>query len=251
MFGRNNKVVQLACSDDTSAPRSTPRRSSIALAALIVCISALVGTGSLAYFTTSDASSQHFMVASADADNPESPGDLFSISLNQSDGSGNASQQGVHYTNMVPGLRMTIDPSVTNTGKHAAWLRMNATLTKASAWKEALAKHGLMSSNASAAEVASVLETYVFAGMDKNTWQRGEVSEARAQDGTLRVTYYFMPALTLDTKAQLMEAVCVPDSFDAEDVESFSGFNLVFSADAIQYANTGTSAREAFANCWE
>ena len=116
--------------------------------AMIICLVAIIGFGSLAYFQASKNLTNYFAVAGvADPTDPDAtidPDDLFSIRLDEKNldiMTGTArTEEGNVYKDILPGDKLEKDPTVTNTGKYDAWVRVKVTVTDAADWMEVCAK---------------------------------------------------------------------------------------------------------------
>lgn len=210
--------------------------------ALIVCLVAIIGFGSLAYFQASKNITNYFAVAGVDdPTDPEAtidPDTLFSIKLDEIDitGENNArTETGNTYTDILPGDTLEKDPTVTNTGKYDAWVRVKVTVTDAAAWQAACAKHKIT-------DLADI-----FNGFDATKWDR-ELDEDKADTAldTLTYTYYYKTKVSANGTAKLFDSVTIPASFDINDMASLATFQLKITGEAIQADNTGDTAQEAF-----
>ena len=230
----------------------------IMIIAAIVCIVALIGVGTLAYFQ--DYKEMTNMFAVAGADDPNNPNgnmsatDLFSIKLYETkyDEQTNSvvaneiTETGNTYDDLLPNTVVAKDPTVENTGKYAAWVRMKVTMTNANNWKAALEKHGL--------DIQSVIQ-----GVDGNKWYNITQQYDPAGSGTLMLTFYLREALPAeddastaiqDDAATLFTAIKIPAELEVSDLANLASFHIKVRAEAIQADNNGTSAVEAFAN-WD
>lgn len=212
--------------------------------ALIVCLVAIIGFGSLAYFQASKNITNYFAVAGVDdPTDPEAtidPDTLFSIKLDEIDitGENNArTETGNTYTGILPGDTLEKDPTVTNTGKYDAWVRVKVTVTDAAAWQAACEKH----------EITDLED--IFIGFDATKWDR-ELAEDKADTAldTLTYTYYYKAKVSANGTAKLFDSVTIPASFDIKDMASLATFQLKITGEAIQADNTGDTAQEAFEN---
>ena len=213
------------------------------IVALIICMVAIIGIGSLAYFQASKNLTNYFAVAGvSDPTDPSAtinPDDLFSIKLEETDITKNDStktETGNTYTGILPGDTLKKDPTVTNTGKYDAWVRVKVTVTDAADWKAACAKHGIT-------DLATI-----FNGYDATKWDR-EIAEDNYDqtNNTLTYTYYYRTKVAPGGTAKLFDSVTIPAVFDIEDMASLATFQLNIVGEAIQADNTGETAQEAFA----
>lgn len=230
----------------------------ILIIAAVVCVVALIGFGTLAYFQDYQEMTNMFAVAGAeDPSNPNgtmSTTDLFSIKLyetrydEQTDSvvASEITETGNTYDDLLPNTVVTKDPTVENTGKYDAWIRMKVTLTNANNWKTALAKHGLTL-------------TDVIQGVDGSKWQSVPQQYDLTGSGTLVLTFYLREALPAEDDAAtaakedaatLFTSIKIPAELEVADLANLASFHIKVRAEAIQAANNGTNAVEAFEN-WD
>lgn len=210
--------------------------------AVVICMIAIVGFGSLAYFQSTKNLTNYFAVAGiTDPTDPSEtidPDDLFSIKLDEKDIlSEGRTETGNTYTEIMPGDTLTKDPTVTNTGKYDAWVRVKVTVTDATDWTEVCAKHGIT-------DLATIFNGYVPANWDR------EISEDVTESDTITYTYYYKTKVAPEGTAKLFESVTIPAVLDVEDMAALSTFQLKIVGEAIQADNTGDTAQEAF-TLWE
>lgn len=210
------------------------------IVALIICMVAIIGIGSLAYFQASKNLTNYFAVAGVpnptDPTATIDPTALFSIKLEETDITKNdntKTETGNTYTDILPGDTLKKDPTVTNTGKYDAWVRVKVTVTDAADWKAACDKHGIT-------DLATI-----FNGFDAELWDR-EIKEDVEKDNTITYTYYYRTKVAPDGTAKLFDSVTIPKQLDVEDMASLATFQLKITGEAIQADNTGETAQEAF-----
>lgn len=213
--------------------------------ALVLCLVAIIGFGSLAYFQTTKDLTNYFAVAGitdpTDPNETINPDDLFSIRLDEQVLGGNdRTENGNTYTGILPGDTLKKDPTVTNTGKYDVWVRVKVTVTDASAWKAACAKHQIEN-------LEEIFNGYVAAQWDREKAE--DVFDAAAD--TLTYTYYYKGKIPAQGDAKLFDSITIPAAFDIEDMAALATFQIKITGEAIQAANTGDSAQEAFHNFWE
>lgn len=208
------------------------------IVALIICMVAIIGIGSLAYFQASKNLTNYFAVAGvSDPTDPSAtikPDELFSIKLEETDiRDGGKTETGNIYTDILPGDTLKKDPTVTNTGKYDAWVRVKVTVTDAADWEAACAKHGIT-------DLATIFNDY-----NDQLWKR-DPNEDVKKDNTITYTYYYRTKVAPDGTAKLFDSVTIPKQFDIQDMASLATFQLKITGEAIQADNTGETAQEAF-----
>lgn len=214
--------------------------------AVVICLLAIVGFGSLAYFQASKNVTNFFAVAGinspTDPTETIDPDKLFSIKLDETDvrDANVRTEEGNIYENILPGTRLVKDPTVTNTGKYDAWVRVKVEVSDYTAWATACTKHGIN-------DLSAIFDGHVAAD-----WARGEADEGYdAATDTYTFVYYFNDPVAPNGTATLFEAVVIPAAFDLEDMVSLSTFQIRITGEAIQVANTKDNAKEAFRTFWE
>ena len=217
----------------------------ILIVALVVCLIAIVGFGSLAYFQSSKNLTNYFAVAGIiDPTDPEEtidPEDLFSIKLDeQVIGGTTRTEDGNTYTGILPGDTLTKDPTVTNTGKYDAWVRVKVEVSDYTAWAAACRKHSIT-------DLAAIFNEH-----DATVWSQGQQDFALNQENdTATFVYYYNTAVKPGDSVTLFESITIPAVFDIDDMVSLSTFQIKITGEAIQAANTGTDPKTAFRTYWE
>lgn len=203
--------------------------------ALAVCLIALFTMGTLAYFTDSAATSNKFMTASYDPSNPDkviTAEELFSIKVYETDANGQKDYDGLTYEDIAPGDELDKDPTAENTGKYGQYVRMSVTLTKASAWQNAVAQGTDL--------------TTIFKGFDSTKWTRYDEPAVDTTNDTVTYVFYYNGILAPGGTATLFTDVVIPTSLTVDDMVALSQFEINITADAIQSDNTGDNAYDAF-----
>lgn len=214
------------------------------LAALVLCLISLLAGSSLAYFTAKDSVTNEFMVASYDPENPDTdPNTLFSIDVYETNAQGEKEDVGLTYENIAPGDALPKDPTIKNTGKYDAWVRMSLTFSNASSWKTACAN----------VEIAELTEIFDNVSGD---WECLETQNDEEKD-EITYVYYMKEKLAPGASAVLFDGVTVPVEFTLNEMLNLDSFTLKVSGDAIQEKNTADDAPEdvnkayyAFSNFW-
>lgn len=216
------------------------RKLLIVTAAL--CMVAVLGGGTLAYFTGRDVVDNTFMTATSD-----DPDDTFSIEVTETAASDTSyemtgdAKSGYTYSKLLPGDTLHKDPTVTNTGEYDAYVRMTVTVTKGEEWLEALR-----------ATDVSVTEKDIISGFDESKWSfvkpdpDSDILWTQNTDGTLTYVLYLKDVLAAKASETLFTELNIPEAFDVEQMQSINGFTINVKAEAIQSKNTGDSPEEAF-----
>ena len=219
----------------------------IFIVALAVCLIATIGFGTLAYFQSNKYLTNYFAVAGVDdptdPDVTISPDALFSITLDETDITKNdksRTESGNTYTGILPGDTLIKDPTVTNTGKYDAWVRVKVEVSDFTAWQTACAKHGITNL------------TDIFKGHEESEWLQGQIDFVEdKQNDTATFVYYYYDKVKPGDSVRLFESITIPAAFDVKDMASLATFQLKITGEAIQAANTGDNAKDAFRNFWK
>ena len=203
--------------------------------ALIVCLVAILACGSLAYFVGEAEVTNTFRVATYDPDNPDEPIDpdeLFSIKIYESDkdAEGGKNYEGLTYEKILPGSAVEKDPTIVNTGAYSAYVRMEVTFDKYSAWKDA--------------DVTD-LTTVLTDVSDEWTLKTEETAEDTEAD-TVTYVYYREEALAAEAESTLFEGVKIPDTLTVDQMSALGQFTISIAGDAIQSDNIEGDVYDAF-----
>lgn len=211
--------------------------------ALVICLVAIIGMGSLAYFQANKDLTNFFAVAGVeDPKDPNAtidPDELFSIKLDEKDITvkDGRTEEGNVYTDILPGMTLEKDPTVTNTGKYESWVRVKVTFTDAADWAEVCEKHNIK---------IAALPT-IFNGYDSAKWTFATAETVMdKENNTLTYVCYYNGKVAAGESVKLFDSVTIPAAFDVEDMASLATFQIKVTGEAIQAANTGASAQEAF-----
>lgn len=213
----------------------------ILVIALAVCLVAIIGLGSLAYFQASKNLTNFFAVAGVeDPTDPNAtidPDELFSIKLDEKDITvkDGRTEEGNVYTDLLPGMTLEKDPTVTNTGKYDAWVRVKVTFNDAADWSKVCQKHGIK-------ELPSLLNGYEA----KNWIYASDETVKDTANNTITYVCYYKSPVPAGESVTLFKSITIPAEFDVEDMASLATFQIKVTGEAIQAANTGASAQEAF-----
>ncbi len=205
----------------------------IFLAALAICIVAILSMGTLAYFSYNDSVKNEFMIATSDDDEAN---EVFSVDVweEQEEGSTDKEQSGYDYDDVVPGDNLPKIVHVENTGYYEQYVRVTVTVSDASAWKAMLGDNVALEDIVDGFDTTKVL--YVNAT---------EVND------TLVYELYYRDILEMGKDFIVFKSVKIPSSMDAEEAAAFNdgtdpSFYIDIVAKAIQTKNVGDDILEAF-----
>lgn len=222
-------------------------KKKIFVAALAVCLVSVLSFSTLAWFSATESVTNRFMVASSSVGGggfvppqpptPPTPSGTFSVDLWEYDGSvlpsavaeADKNRSGMSFSNVVPGVTYDKHSVIENNGDHAQWIRAQVTFSKAQVWKTAVPDLSV-----------------VFEGLDSTIWTfDGQWEDSAAN--TITYYYYLNTALAPNEMVTLFTDVKLPGSLTQENLTDLGGtFDVSIRADAVQSADTGTNAKDAF-----
>jgi predicted ribosomally synthesized peptide with SipW-like signal peptide len=207
-------------------------KKKVLVAALCVCLIAILSMGSLAWFTASDDITNNFYVGTTEDD--DSGKDVFGIDVWETDDTGAKDDDGLEYTEILPGDVLHKDPTFTNTGVHPQFVRATVTVSDADIFMEVLGN-----------DYAD--PNVLFKGIIPNDWTFDGVSYV---GGELKYVFYYNHVLAAkaDTSA-LFTDVEIPLAMTLQQAQALTGdaFSVNIYGEAIQSENLGVNtAKEAF-----
>lgn len=215
-------------------------KKKVFVAALAICLVAIISMGTLAWFNATDDITNNFKVATNENDTDPT----FSVKVSETALDGTETEDGVTYYGVVPGDVISKDPKITNTGDYTQWIRVSVTMTKANYWKDfggSLAFTDIFdgSTYGLAANVGTATEK----------WLLVEDAVEPNVDGTAVWYLYLNREFAAGSDEILFTEVNIDEDFTLDEVMSLGGeFSINVKADALQRDNTGDNAVEAFAN---
>lgn len=137
---------------------------------------------------------------------------------------------------VVPGGIYAKNPTVNNTGKNDAYIRVNVIVSDYNAFLAAMRAHEIT-------DLATV-----FAGYDESKWTRCGEPVVNTANDTVTYSYYYNAAVPAKgTTGAIFTSVKIPEQFTSEEMESLGeAFTITITADAIQ-AQGFDSVQQAFA----
>ena len=179
---------------------------------LVVALMAVFAIGgSLAYFTDTDAKTNTFTVGNVDIELTEPAWD----------------PDEDHIAD--PGVAVAKDPTVTNIGANEAWVRVNVTISDATAFKAAMRTHEIT-------DLATI-----FADHNESLWSRAGIVEDTTAN-TITYSYYYKNKLAPGASTgAIFTSVTIPAVFTSDEMAEFNGeFTINVTADAIQTSGLDT-----------
>ena len=204
-------------------------KKKVFVAALAVCLVAILSLGTLAWFTATDEVDNIFKVSTDSEQKPDFKLDLFEHKANEDGKIDDTEVEANTYNNVAPGNQLFKDPTVRNDGQYDMWVRISVTLDDYAAWEAILG------------------DGYDFSAI--LTGVSTDWSLDRSTIGTDTLVYYKDAELAVGDTSTLFTGVAIPgEEFTVTNMPT--EFNLTIVADAIQSDNTGNSAKAAFDTYW-
>lgn len=207
-------------------------KKKVFVAALAVCLIAILSMGSLAWFSAQDSVTNNFYVA--DSTDPD-PDDIFSVEVFErvdTDGDGNIDaalfENGFNYKDILPGDKLVKEPVVRNTGYYDQYVRVTVTISDAEAWINALG--------------ANFDVTKVFVGFDASQWVHVWNNLYGATEVPEDIVYvlYYKDILESGKDIPVFTHIQIPESLTQEQAAEFEGgFTIDIKAQAVQTENVG------------
>lgn len=217
-------------------------KKKVFVAAIAICLVAILSFGTLAWFTDSDDSENKFFVTNSENTDPEK---IFSIDVKEKVEGTDTPVDNYTFNHLVPNQKVDKKPYVINTGAYDQWVRATVTITDYNVFEAALGADYIM-------------ET-VFGGINPEWIYDSKVIDRNADSGAGTISYVFYLNRVLSANAAdpakntsvLFETVTVPKELTKEDFAAPStlsdGFSIKVFAEAIQSDNTADTAKNAFA----
>jgi predicted ribosomally synthesized peptide with SipW-like signal peptide len=206
-------------------------KKKVFVAALAVCLVAVLSMGTLAWFSDSDSVTNSFMIADSESE----PDEIFSVDVWENTPDGDKDQDGYEYKDILPGDQLKKEVYVENTGAYDQYIRVKVTVNNADAWIAALGNGYDLGT--------------MFLGHDETKWTRYEVGQysSDANGSYYTMVFYLNEKLAPNATVNLFETVEIPSQLTQQQMSFVGGqFDLTILAEAVQTENVGDSAYEAF-----
>lgn len=206
-------------------------KKKVFVAALAVCLVAVLSMGTLAWFSAEDEVTNKFMIADSESD----PNEIFSVDVWENTPDGDKDQDGYEYKDILPGDQLKKEVYVENTGAYDQYIRVKVTVNNADAWIAALGNGYDLGT--------------MFLGHDETKWTRYEVGQYSndANGSYYTMVFYLNEKLAPNATVNLFETVEIPSQLTQQQMSFVGGqFDLTILAEAVQTENVGDSAYEAF-----
>ena len=220
-------------------------KKKVFVAALAICLIAILSMGSLAWFSAQDSVTNNFYVADSTDNDPD---DIFSVDVyekydSDEDGAPEEYQRGISYNDILPGDKLDKDAIVKNTGHYDQYIRVIITISDKAVFKSIVESTG--------ADFDTYDVRQHFVGFDSSKWDL--VNSTMDNSGeSIQYVLYFNDVLKSGDSFSVFTGVEIPEDMTQEHASHFDddgvwGFTIDVKAQAVQTDNVGDSAAEAFA----
>ncbi len=198
---------------------------------LAVCLLAMGSLGTLAWFTAEDEVTNEFLIADSD----DTADEIFSINVWEKDDEGNVyDDEGITYPDIQPGDDLYKEVNIENTGYYDQYVRATVTITGADVWFDVF-EEAFFDLNKFATDLntAFVVDRIVF----------------NADNNTIEYTLYYNDVLKSGDVVTLFTNININKDLDQYQAAALveNKFNINVKAEAVQTANVGDNAKDAFA----
>lgn len=208
-------------------------KKKVFVAALAVCLVAILSMGTLAWFNDADEVKNQFLFSDSDQDGTPD----FSVDVYETDPETGDKVDGLVYTDLYPSQKLHKDPHIINEGDYDQWIRVYVTFDEWTALKAACGNKGLS---------GNLLE-WLTLSVEFN--YDGEI--INKQEDTITYVFYLDRKLTPNEEVVLFRDITIPAEFDQYDLTfADADFTINVKAEALQADNTGDNAKDAFAKYW-
>lgn len=207
-------------------------KKKVFIAALALCLVAILSMGTLAWFSASDEVNNEFIIADSEDDANE----IFSINVWEAVPGNPMDTDGYTYNDILPGATLTKKPCVQNTGYYDQYVRVIVTFSDAQAWAAALGTDFDM--------------TTLLGNYNANQWTNVSDNWDDFDSNTQELTYvfYYNGVLAKNQFITVFDGFTVPSSLTVDQAAEFEGnFTVKVKAQAVQTENLGANnAYDAF-----
>ena len=220
-------------------------KKKVFVAALAICLVAILSMGSLAWFSAQDSVTNNFYVADSTDNDPD---DIFSVDVyekydSDDDGTPEEYQRGISYNDILPGDKLDKDAIVKNTGHYDQYIRVIITISDKAVFKSIVESTG--------ADFDTYDVRQHFVGFDSSKWDL--VNSTMDNSGeSIQYVLYLNDVLKAGDFFSVFTGVEIPEAMTQEHASHFDddgvwGFTIDVKAQAVQTDNVGDSAAQAFA----
>lgn len=215
-------------------------KKKVFLAALAVCLVAILSMGTLAWFSAEDSAKNVFYVTNAD----DGEDAIFSVEITEFVADDGETKKpvdgGYEFNDILPGDVLTKQPFVTNTGSYDQFIRVTIKVSDLDAFKT------LFGSNYKDLVKSNLLGNLNIAQLDLDS------CEDDVNTDELVYVFYVNEIVSPDESIELFNKTLIPYKLTQKDFAETTlkdGFEINIFAEAIQTENLGDSgnAKDTFA----
>lgn len=211
-------------------------KKKVFVAALAVCLVAILSMGTLAWFSDSDSVENKFMIADSEDDTPD---EIFSVDVWENTPDGDKDQDGYEYEDILPGDTLKKEARVENTGHYDQYVRVTVTISDAQAWINALGEDF---------NVASIFDGFIATDWN-HIWNN--MNGATTVPENLVYVMYYKDIVKSGDVINVFNNVKIPTSLTREEAVAFGeGFNITVKAEAVQTDNVVPAGTDAVDAAW-
>ncbi len=231
-------------------------KKKVFVAAVAICLIAILSMGTLAWFNATSDIENTFKVATDENGAPDFSVDLYEnlvVDGKFADTNGDGviddkdavTRDGITYGDILPGDKLDKNPTVKNTGDYEQYIRVYVTFEKGTDLQAACTNYGMSP------------DLREWLDVDSNVWAASDTDVATT--GEVTYCYYLKNILDVDKTAVLFNSITIPDKFVQADFKNddvdFTEFKVKVNVDALQTRNViennnpdMVDAQEAFLN---
>ena len=193
--------------------------------ALVMSVIATLSFGSLAWFTAEDSVTNKFMVAGSEEENPD---DIFSVDVWEE---GDEEDDGLEYTDILPGDKLEKKAYVKNTGAYDQYIRVKITISDAAIWQDVYK--------------ANMVPVTEF--VDVDLAKVYGIASAIEEDNFVYYLYY-NDILEVGKDMSVFNNAYISERLTQQQAAALKqdGFQIAVQADAVQTENVGDNVYDAF-----
>ena len=220
--------MKLTKNKEENAMKNNKRK--VFVAALAICLVAIISLGTLAWFSDSDEVTNNFYVAGSEDGNPD---DIFSVDVWEDlDKDGVKDETDGEFNNILPGDVLEKVVHVENTGSYDQYIRVKIEVSNASIWQDVYD--------------ANMVPVTEFVDVDL----AGVYGVGSYLEGDSFVYYlYYSDILPFEGEDDMIvfEHAYIAEELTKEQAAQLAGkFSIKITADAVQTENVGADVYEAF-----
>lgn len=207
-------------------------KKKVFVAALAVCVVAILSLGTLAWFNASDTATNNFYVTNSD----QGADAIFSVDVTENvadPGENPKPVNGYDFQDILPGDKLVKQPFVTNKGSYDQFIRVTITISDYNAFNSVLGEDYPVAS--------------LFGNLNWGYEGAQLVLDSHTEDSVndeLVYVFYVNEIVSPNESVRLFDKVLIPTELEQADFATTSlkdGFSIDIFAEAVQTENVGTA----------